>query len=161
MIFMPPTLWGIFYYVNLIEFWGERVTGDGDRGGEEEAVEKCKGAKVITSGPVGEWTGGRGRGERQCKGGKVERWEGRIRGLVVGWTGGRGNEEARGSGMWGRGLFGYEGAVGGLAPEAVNVDDVFANSCDGNFQESLTLGGFKKNALFLRKPMSYATIANL
>ena len=123
------------------------MSGDRDRGGEEEAVEKCKGAKVITSGPVGEWTGGRGRGERQCKGGKVEKWKGRIRGqgdwwagrtgrirgLVVGWTGGRGNEEARGSGMWGRGLFGYEGAVGGLAPEAVNVDDVFANSCDGNF----------------------------
>ena len=25
----------------------------------------------------------------------------------------------------------------------------------------MTLGGFKQNALFLRKPMSYATIANL
>ena len=73
-------------------------------------------------------------GEGEARGSaKVQRWEGRIRGQVDWWTGGRGNEEARGSGMWGRGLFGYEGAVGGLAPEAVNVDDVFANSCDGNF----------------------------
>jgi len=72
---------GDFLLCKFNRIWGERVTGDGDQGGEEEAVEKCKGAKV-------------------------ERW---------------------------RGLFGYEGAVGGLAPEAVNVDEVFANSCDGNF----------------------------
>jgi hypothetical protein len=117
MIFMPPTLWGIFYYVNLIEFWGERVTGTG-----EAKKRQWKSAKVE------KWKG-RIRGQVDWWAGRT----GRIRGLVVGWTGGRGNEEARGSGMWGRGLFGYEGAVGGLAPEAVNVDDVFANSCDGNF----------------------------
>jgi len=33
---------------------------------------------------VGEWTGGRGRGRRQCEGAKVERWEGDYK-----WTGGR------------------------------------------------------------------------
>ena len=49
---------------------------------------------------------------QMCKGGKVKK---------------------KNKGTRGRGLFGYEGAVGGLAPEAVNVDDVFANSCDGNF----------------------------
>ncbi len=61
----------------------------------------------------------------------MQRWEGRIRGQVDWWTGGQGGEEEAVE-RW-RGLFGYEGAVGGLAPEAVNVDDVFANSCDGNF----------------------------
>jgi len=80
MIFMPPTLWGIFYYVNLIEFGGEGVSGGRDRGGEEEAVEKCKGGKVITSGQVGEWAGGMegagGGREMQCKCAKVQRWEG-------------------------------------------------------------------------------------
>jgi hypothetical protein len=37
---------------------------------------------------VGKGTGK--RHERQWEGAKVEKWEGRIRGLVVGWTSGRG-----------------------------------------------------------------------
>ena len=45
---------------------------------------------MITSGLVGEWTSGRGRGKRQWKSAKVERWTGRISGRVGEWTGGRG-----------------------------------------------------------------------
>jgi len=80
MIFMPQTLWGIFYYVNLIEIWGERVSGRRRRGSGK--VQMCKGGKVKrknkgTSGRV-DWWNGKGRGHwrgsgkvQMCKGGKV------------------------------------------------------------------------------------------
>jgi hypothetical protein len=58
-------------------------------------------------------------------------------------------------------LSGNKTAAFGLAPELVNIDDVFSDAFDGYFKKSLALGGFEKNALFLGKPVSDSAITDL
>ena len=39
--------------------------------------------------------------------------------------------------------------VGGLAPESVDIDDVLADTGDGDLQEALALGRLEEDPLFL------------
>lgn len=48
-----------------------------------------------------------------------------------------------------------------MAPELVNIDYVFANTGDGDFEESIAFGGFEKNAFFLGESMTDTAIADL
>jgi len=48
-----------------------------------------------------------------------------------------------------------------LAPELVNVDHVFANAGDGDFEESIALSGFEKNAFFLGESMTDTAVTDL
>ena len=59
------------------------------------------------------------------------------------------------------GLLSDEVAVGGLAPEAVDVEDVLADTGDGYLQEAVALSRFEENPLLLGQPMPDPTIANL
>ncbi len=57
-------------------------------------------------------------------------------------------------------LAGGELAVGGLAPEAIDIDYVLTDTGDGYLEEALALGRFEKDSLLLSQPMSDAAIAN-
>jgi len=48
-----------------------------------------------------------------------------------------------------------------LAPELINIDNVFTNTGDGDFEESIALSGFEKNAFFLGESMTDTAIADL
>lgn len=50
--------------------------------------------------------------------------------------------------------------VGGLAPEAIDIDDVLADAGDGELEEALALGCFEEDPLFLRQSVSDAAIAD-
>lgn len=52
-------------------------------------------------------------------------------------------------------------AVRGLAPEAIDIDHVFADAGDGYLQKALALGGFEKNPLLLGQSMPDASIPDL
>lgn len=58
-------------------------------------------------------------------------------------------------------LAGDEVAVGGLAPEAIDVEDVFPDTGDGYLQEALALRGLEENPLLLGQPMPDPAIADL
>ena len=51
--------------------------------------------------------------------------------------------------------------VGGLAPEAIDVEDVLTDAGDGYLQEAISLGRFEENPLLLRQAMSDPAIADL
>ena len=58
-------------------------------------------------------------------------------------------------------LPGNKTAAFGLAPELVNIYDVFSDTFNGYFKKSLAFGGFEKNAFFLGKPVSDSAITDL
>jgi len=57
-------------------------------------------------------------------------------------------------------LSGGELAVGGLAPETVDIDHVLTDACDRYLQKTLALGCLEEGPLFLGQPMPNATIAD-
>ena len=59
------------------------------------------------------------------------------------------------------GLLSDEFAVGGLAPEAIDIEDVLADTGDGYLQEAIALGCFKEDPLLLGQPMPDPAITNL
>ena len=69
--------------------------------------------------------------------------------------------DATGSRLYPDGLLRDEVAVGGLAPEAVNVEDVFTDAGDGYLQEAIALRGLEENPFLLGQPMSDPAIADL
>jgi len=58
-------------------------------------------------------------------------------------------------------LPGDELPVGGLAPEAIDVEDVLADAGDGYLQEAISLGRFEEDPFLLRQAMSDPAIADL
>ncbi len=50
--------------------------------------------------------------------------------------------------------------VGGLAPESIDIDDVLADTGDGDLEEALALGRFEEDSLFLRQSVPDAAIAD-
>ena len=54
----------------------------------------------------------------------------------------------------------YELAAGGLAPEAVDVDDVLADAGGGDLEEGSVLGRFEEDPLFLRQSVPDAAITD-
>ncbi len=54
----------------------------------------------------------------------------------------------------------HELATGGLAPEAIDIDDVLADAGDGDLEEALALGRFEEDPLFLRQSVPDAAIAD-
>ena len=59
------------------------------------------------------------------------------------------------------GLLSDEFAVGGLAPEAIDVEDVLTDTGDGYLQEAIALGRFEEDPLLLGQPMSDPAVADL
>ncbi len=54
----------------------------------------------------------------------------------------------------------HELATGGLAPEAIDIDDVLADAGDGDLEEALALGRFEEDSLFLRQSVPDAAMAD-
>ena len=69
--------------------------------------------------------------------------------------------DATGSCLYPDGLLCDEVAVGGLAPEAIDVEDVLTDTGDGYLQEAVALRGLEENPLLLGQPMPDPAIADL
>ena len=50
--------------------------------------------------------------------------------------------------------------VRGLAPEAIDIDDVLADAGDGDLEEALALGRFEEDPLFLGQSVPDATVTD-
>jgi len=58
-------------------------------------------------------------------------------------------------------LFDHTGTAFGLAPEAVNIDDIIAGTAEREFEEAVALSGLEEDALFLSEAVSDAAATNL
>ncbi len=58
-------------------------------------------------------------------------------------------------------LLGDELPIGGLAPEAIDVEDVLTDAGDGYLQKALAFGGLEEDPLLLRQAMPDPAIADL
>jgi len=69
--------------------------------------------------------------------------------------------DATGPRLYPDGLLCDEFAVGGLAPEAIDVEDVFTDAADGYLEEALALRGLEEDPLLLGQPMPDPAVADL